>query len=83
MDEPQLRPEQPNLSERAVDSLTDARRAVLTATKEVAEVGEHFREAVRGPQPNAFAGLIRDCTRGAPLTMLGLAFAAGVMLARR
>ena len=83
MAEAEARPVQPGLSERAIDSLTDARRAVLSATKEVAEVGNHLRDAVHAQRPNAFAEFIRDCTRSAPLTMLGMAFVAGLMLARR
>jgi len=83
MDSPLTPTEQPNLSERAIDSLTDARHAVLTATREVADVGNHFRDAIRKQRPNAFAEFIRDCTRGSPLTMLGIAFVAGVMVSRR
>lgn len=83
MGETERPPVQPGLSERAIDSLTDARRAVLSATREVAEVGDHFRDAVHAQRRNAFAEFIRDCTRSAPLTMLGVAFVAGVMLARR
>jgi len=69
MDSPLTPTEQPNLSERAIDSLTDA--------------GNHFRDAIRKQRPNAFAEFIRDCTRGSPLTMLGIAFVAGVMVSRR
>ena len=75
---------QPGLSTRAIDSLTDAQRAVQSASEEVKDVRRHFRKAVHAAKrPNTYAKLARDCTRAAPLTMLGIAFVAGLMLAGR
>ena len=75
-------PAQPSLPERAFDSLTDARRAVLTATEEVVEVGRHFCETVEAAkQPNTYVRWLEELVRAAPLPMLGITFVAGVMFA--
>ncbi len=70
----------PGFSERAVDSLTDARSAVNSASDEVADVGRHFKEAVEAAkQPRTVLARLEDLTRAAPLAMLSIAFIAGVM----
>lgn len=77
-------PGQPGFSEHAVDSLTDARRAVNSATEEVAEVGRHFKKAVESAkQPGTYLAMLEDLTRAAPLAMLGIAFIAGATFASR
>ncbi len=74
---------QPNLAERAADSLTDARRAVEDATEDVADAGRRFKAAVDGQTSRGLLRVIEDWTRAAPLPMLGAAFVAGVWIATR
>jgi len=73
--------ENPNISERASDTLTDVRQSVDAASDKALEAGRRFADAVRGVNTKPILDTIEDFTRKAPLTMLGIAFIAGAMFA--
>ncbi len=75
---------QPGLADRAVDSITDARRAVDAAITEVANTTAHIRAAIDSPdRAAALVAWLRRSTRAAPLTMLGIAFLLGATVFSR
>ncbi len=75
-------PGQPSLPERAFDSLTDTRRAVVSLTEDVVDVSRHLGEAIEAAKrPKTYVKLVEDLTRASPLTMLAIAFIAGAMFA--
>jgi len=76
MDEPSV---DPSIAARAVDSFTDAKRAVDIATDEVVATSRKLARAVRRPT-RGVGGALENLTRTAPLPMLGVAFILGLLL---
>ncbi len=71
----------PNIAERATDTLTDVRQSVDAASDKAVEAGRRFAAAVRGVNSKPILDIVEDFTRKAPLAMLGIAFIAGAMFA--
>ncbi|MEH2514047.1 hypothetical protein V1291_005401 [Nitrobacteraceae bacterium AZCC 1564] len=71
----------PNIAERASDTLTDVRKSVDTASDKAVDAGRRFAAAVRDVNSRPILASIEDFTRRAPLTMLGIAFIAGAIFA--
>lgn len=71
----------PNMAERASDTLTDVRQSVDVASDKAVEAGRRFAAAVRGANTKPVLDTVEDFTRKAPLVMLGIAFIAGAMFA--
>lgn len=77
-------PNEPSIAARAVDGLTDAKRTVDLASKEVVDVSRQIKAALNPPEfPKSILRLVADITRAAPFAMLGAAFIAGAMFAAR
>jgi hypothetical protein len=73
--------ENPNIAERASDTLTDVRQSVDAASDKAIEAGRRFAAAVQTANTTPILDSIENFTRKAPLAMLGIAFIAGVMFA--
>ena len=71
----------PNMAERASDTLTDVRQSVDAASDRAVEAGRRFAGAVEGANSTPVLNTIEDFTRKAPLAMLGIAFIVGAMFA--
>lgn len=71
----------PNMAERASDTLSDVRRSVDVASDKALEAGRRFAGAVQGANAKPVLDTIGDFTRKAPFAMLGIAFIAGAMFA--
>lgn len=71
----------PNMAERASDTLTDVRQSVDAASDKALEAGRRFASAVRSANTRPILESVEDFTRKAPLVMLGIAFIAGAMFA--
>ena len=77
-------PAKSDFSDIAVDRLTNARLDVEAASEQVGEVEQHFAETILAARTSrSFWEFLEDRTRATPLTMLGLAFIAGVVFVRR
>jgi hypothetical protein len=77
-------PAKSDFSDIAVDRLTNARLDVEAASEQVGEVEQHFAATILAAKTSrSFWEFLEDRTRAAPLTMLGLAFIAGVVFVRR
>jgi hypothetical protein len=84
MEPPSTPPLQPGMAERAIDTATDASRAITDVTRTLRAAVDRLSDAIAASrQPGQPLSTISAITREAPLSSLFVAFLFGVAVARR
>jgi hypothetical protein len=72
--------EQPPLTERIMDGVTDAQFTASQVSDNIQEIGARLREAIQQTRSRSVVTTIEECTRASPLLALGVAFLLGAVL---